>query len=232
MLASLLVAAIALLGLPQSPTADTITRRYVNALGGEAALRSVRSRLTEGQFDNGRGLRAPFQIYEEAPNRRVTLIGRGPIESDTGSGRGYDGAAGWDKNFIGTGLRTLVGRELAAVARESDLLRPLRLIDECASARVETTADADVLECRAADGGRLRHHFDRRTGLLVKQEIDVPDRPGTVTVAFEDYRSVDGLQLPFRTRYQLPGATVTYTTTRVTHNTPVDKRVFSLPSSK
>ena len=57
----------------------------------------------------------------------------------------------------------------------------------------------------------------------------MPDRSGTVTVVFEEYRTVDGLQLPFRTQYLLPGATVTYSAKSVTHNTPIDRRVFALP---
>src|SRR5262245_46038362 len=85
---------------------------YVRALGGEAALRAVGARTTEGRFDNGRGLRAPFRILEKAPNKRVTIIGSRSLSSEEGSGRGYDGRTGWDRNFIGTGLRAVEGDEL------------------------------------------------------------------------------------------------------------------------
>lgn len=114
-----------------APTATALLNRNVAALGGEAALRAIRTRTTEGQFDNGRGLNTRFRAYEESPNKRVTLIGTDPIDAEGGSGRGFDGAIGWDKNFIGTGLRTLDGRELASFVREADMLRPLNLLDQC-----------------------------------------------------------------------------------------------------
>src|SRR6185295_13164497 len=95
-----------------------ILQRYVEAIGGEGALRAVRSRVTTGEFNNGRGLVMPFRIVEQTPNRRVTVIGTHPIDSNEGSGRGFDGVAGWDKNFIGTGLRGIEGQELADLQRE------------------------------------------------------------------------------------------------------------------
>src|SRR5262245_18916740 len=109
----------------QSTSTTAILARYVQVLGGEAAIRAVTSRVKEGEYDNGRGLNTRFLIIEEAPNRRVTIIGTDSIDGVMGSGRGYDGTAGWDKNFVGTGLRTLAGRELADVARDADMLRPL-----------------------------------------------------------------------------------------------------------
>jgi hypothetical protein len=118
-----------------------LLHRYVQALGGEEALRAVRTRVTSGEFNNGRGLVTPFRIVEQTPNRRVTLIGTHPIDSNEGSGRGFDGVAGWDKNFIGTGLRGIEGQELADLQREADLLRPLHLHDACQTVTVETTAD-------------------------------------------------------------------------------------------
>jgi hypothetical protein len=39
----------------QQPGVDLI-HRYVEAIGGEAALRAVRTRVTTGEFNNGRGL--------------------------------------------------------------------------------------------------------------------------------------------------------------------------------
>jgi hypothetical protein len=51
---------------------------YVRALGGEAALRAVGTRTTEGRFDNGGGLRTAFRTLEKAPNKRVTIIGSEP----------------------------------------------------------------------------------------------------------------------------------------------------------
>ena len=60
---------------------------YVRAIGGEAALTRVQTRVTEGRFDNGRGLHAPFRVLEKRPNKRVTIIGSHSIDADDGCTR-------------------------------------------------------------------------------------------------------------------------------------------------
>ena len=145
------------------PTAPSVVARYVQSLGGEPAMRAVTTRITEGEFDNGRGLNTRYRIIEEAPNRRVTLIGTDPIESPMGSGRSYDGVAGWDKNFIGTGLRTLEGRELADAARDADMLRPLTLLADCTTTAVQSNQDADIVACANKSGNRVSFHFSKKT---------------------------------------------------------------------
>src|SRR5262245_34805821 len=119
------IVALAVLATQPKPTPASVLARYVQALGGEAALRAITTRVTDGAFDNGRGLKTRYRIVEQTPSMRVTIIGADPIDSPGGSGRGYDGAHGWDKSFIGTSLRALDGRELADAARDADMLRPL-----------------------------------------------------------------------------------------------------------
>jgi hypothetical protein len=212
----------------QAPsTAPVILARYVQAVGGEAALRGVKSRITEGEYDNGRGLNTRFTIVEDAPNRRVTIIGTDPIDSAMGSGRGYDGARGWDKSFIGTGLRVLEGRELAEAARDADMLRPLHLLDDCESTVVEQNGGHDVLVCRNKAGAVVRHSFDQRTGLMTSQEIN--PGPRQIHISYEDYRTVDGLRLPFKTHIDVAGATIKYDAASIHQNGPVDRAVFQQP---
>jgi hypothetical protein len=160
----------------------------------------------------------------------VTLIGTHPIDGNEGSGRSYDGVAGWDKNFIGTGLRRIEGQELVDLQREADLLRPLHLLDGCVTVTVETTADRSVAVCSLPSDARSRLHFDRASGLLVEQESPDMIRPGATRVLLEDYRMVDGVRLPFRTRIVVPGATIIYTVASVRHNEPVQDAVFRRPA--
>ena len=207
------------------PTPATIVARYVEAIGGEQALRAVTSRITEGQFDNGRGLNTRYRVIEVSPNKRVTIIGTEPIGSTGGSGRGYDGTNGWDKNFIGTGLRTLEGRELADAARDADLLRPLHLLDDCSAATVESQRDLDILKCTNKNGVPISFSFNKKTGLLDGQDIGVRG----VTIHYADYRAIDGVRLPFTTRLEVPGATIQYNALSIVHNPPVDPKVFQKP---
>jgi hypothetical protein len=222
----LIVSLVALLA-QAPPTPAALVDRYIKAAGGEAALRAVNSRTTEGEFDNGRGLRTRFRIIEAAPNMRVTLIGPDPIDSPTGSGRGYDGAMAWDKSFIGTGLRVLEGRELADAARDADLFRPLHLLDDCQKSTIEATGRADVVLCLGASGSVVKHAFDRRTGLLAAQ--DISGGPRTVHITYEDYRAVGALRLPFKTHIDVAGAVIKYDAATIRLDEPVDRAIFQQP---
>lgn len=221
----ILLVAAALLQPAETPV--SILRRYVTAIGGETALGAATSRVTEGDFDNGRGLRARFRIVEEAPNRKLTLIGTDPIDSPTGSGRGFDGKDGWDKSFIGTGLRPLQGRELSDAARDADFLRPIHLADDCASTSVEATSTDNVLVCMMSDGGSVRHAFDKNTGLLAAQDIVNGSRK--IRVIYEDYRTVGGMKLPFVTRIDVGGAVIRYQADAIRLNEPIDRAIFRQP---
>ena len=224
----LMVAAISTQSAATNPS--LLLNRYVAAIGGESALRAVRTRLSEGRFDNGRGLKTRFVLYEEAPNKRTTVVGTDPIDADHGSGRGFDGIAAWDKNFVGTGLRTLQGRELVDFTRDADMLRPLHFLEGCTSSTVEPDSDGDAVVCRTAEGDQFRLVFRRDSGLLARQETVRAAGQTIISVAFDDYREIDGLRLPFSTRVMLPGAAITYTTDKVRVNQPIDPRVFTRPA--
>jgi hypothetical protein len=209
-------------------SAHAVFDAYVRVLGGEAALRAVSTRTTEGRFDNGRGLRAPFRVLEKAPNKRVTIIGSGAVSSDEGSGRGYDGRAGWDRNFTGTGLRAVEGDELQDLSREADMLRPLNLEADCRSPRIEETASTTVARCRFGHGRAATLHFARDSHLLMRQDLQL-DAGQTVSSFFDDYRDVGGVKVPFQLRFTAPGADVTYRVERVRVNETIADRLFQRP---
>ena len=222
-------AAIVALAVTASQTATpaTILSRYVQAVGGDAAIRAVRTRVTEGEFDNGRGLKTRYRIVESSPNKRITIIGTDPVDGATGSARAYDGTNGWDKNFIGTGLRVLAGRELADAARDADMLRPLHLLDDCESTTLEKAATQMIIVCNVKAGGVMRHAFDNATGLLAMQDIEAGSLK--LHISYEDYRTVDGVKLPFRTHIDIPGATIKYDASSISHNRTVDSAIFQQP---
>ena len=211
----------------QTATPPAVLSRYVQAIGGDAAIRAVATRVTEGEFDNGRGLKTRYRIVEESPNKRITIIGTDPVDAATGSARAYDGANGWDKNFIGTGLRVLAGRELADAARDADMLRPLHLLDDCESTTLEKTATQMIIVCHVKSGGVMRHAFDNTTGLLAMQDIEAGSLK--LHISYDDYRTVDGVKLPFKTHIDIPGATIKYDASSIAHNRPVDRAIFQQP---
>ena len=69
--AAILLALMAILFVQAADSrAVALVARYVQSLGGESTL--LQSRTTEGEFDNGRGLKTTYLTYEQAPNKRAT----------------------------------------------------------------------------------------------------------------------------------------------------------------
>jgi hypothetical protein len=218
-----------------APAADAILDAYVTAVGGEAALQRITTRIVRGRFDNGRGLKAPYVIYAKVPNKLVTFVGSERADGQEGSGRGYDGQAGWDKNFIGTGLRGVEGVELADLVRDADIHRPLHWRSHCTQRTVDGRVDvagsaAVVVRCGLAEGRTARLYFDASNGVLVRYDSQMWNGDRFVSIYYEDYRVVDGVRLPFRTRSLLPNATTTFVVESVRHNDPIDDRVFARPT--
>ena len=229
-----LALAIGLTG-PQTPTgvttlAENTVARYVAAVGGAPAIAAVVSRVTRGTFENGRGLVTPFVTWVRLPDRAATQIGRQNISAAAGSGRASDGRTGWDKNFVGTGLRDLTRDELAEIRRMADPFRPAHLLTACMTVSIEAApaSDATVIAC-VSDEGTEHWTFNRRTGLV--DRLDVTSRVGRMmTIYYEDYRAADGLTVPFRERIVVPGASVIYTAASVRFNETVGDAVFARPA--
>jgi hypothetical protein len=211
--------------------AEVVVARYVRAVGGTAAIAAVTSRVTRGTFDNGRGMVEPFVTFVKAPDRLATHIGRKEIGDAAGSGRASDGRIGWDKNFVGTGLRDLSAAEIAEVRRTADPFRPAHLLSTCPTVEVEERRDpvtAQVLRCELPEGTE-RWYFNAATGLV--DRLDVMSRAGRVTTIFyEDYRRIDGVMTPFRERIVVPGAKITYAASSVRFNEVVPESVFARPA--
>lgn len=213
-------------------SADQVLAAYVDAIGGQRAIDAVQTRTTRGLVDNGRAFVQPFVTYAKHPDRIVTIIGRWKPEEPRGSVRGFDGQQGWDKNVLGTELRSVSGPELAALTRTADLFRPVHLPQLCDSIAVDVRGGSEsrlhVVRCTLPDTNE-EWFFDANTGLLARCLSFVPSTGLRVTTTFEDYRPADGLRVPFRTRMALPGAVLTFAATSVRHNEPIDEALFKPP---
>lgn len=218
---------------PRRAEAEAIVARYTNAVGGTAAISAVTSRVTRGTFDNGRGLVTPFVTWMKLPDKLATQIGRKELTDGEGSGRATDGRSGWDKNFVGTGLRDLTANELVEVKRTADAFRPAHLLTTCSAVDVEERRDrsgavSQLVRCDLPDGVE-RWSFNSATGLV--DRLETTSRSGrTTTIAYDDYRRVDGVLTPFRERIVVPGATVTYSATTIRFNEAIPDGVFVKPS--
>jgi len=212
------------------PSADRVWADYVSAVGD--ADKVSRGTVITGWDDRSEGRFWKIQITLSGRDRyRATLTTpEGPLS------QGLDGDVGW--TATNDRVVRVAGDDVARlrrVARRSHAVkaeRPanLRVVG------VEHLSDGDVYVAVARiDAVTTRSlYFDVVTGLL-RRDLTTTETlllPLEEQVEYDDYRDVDGVKLPFRTRVS-DGATystVTRTYTDIRFGVAVDDAVFRPPS--
>jgi photosynthetic reaction center cytochrome c subunit len=218
---------------PATPTADQILAKYLDALGGSAAIDKLKTRTLKGEWLTSNGLTWGYELYQSGPDKIYAVIStpkQGVFE------RGFNGTVGWEKSSHG--VRAIEGAELANLRRYPDWFKDIKLKEQFSRLMFGGTEKIDerevyVLRGVATDNRRERLYFDVQTGLLVRRVTNNPTMIGLIPeqVDFEDYKSVDGLMMPFTIRISSvdPNITSTRKFTEVKLNVPVDETKFSRP---
>jgi hypothetical protein len=218
------------------PTTDQILDKYVQALGGKAAIEKHTSRVTKGVMEIPTfGLSGTMETYEKAPNKSLLIItigGFGEIKE------GFDGTMAW-ADHPQTGLRDKTGGELADTKLEADFYRPLRLKALYPKMMVKGKEkvgerEAYVIEATPAAGSTEKWYFDTQTGLLIRSdaERETPEGKMAFETHFEDYKEVDGIKAPFTLRISNPAVSIVAKLQEVKHNVEIEDAKFNKPAAK
>jgi hypothetical protein len=232
---------------PPLPAVDQILAKYVEALGGEQALRKVTGRVMTGTqyIPTGPGGTTPtpaaVERYQKAPNLAVTIY-RAPTYAIS---EGFDGTTAWSQNQAGR-VTEPVKLDIGRAARAADLYEPLNLKRQYAQITVrgiETVNGRDAyLVVGVPQGDKPESlYFDTQTGLLLRKQTVLPTPIGDspFQMDFEDYRDTgSGVKIPFvihmnpaNPRTELaPNATLRIT--KVEDNTAIDSAKFVKPASR
>src|SRR5436309_6973690 len=103
-----------------APTVDQVLDRYVQALGGKAALQRLTRRIVRGTFTSA-DLQADgtFEIYAKAPNKQLLILqaaGFGTFR------QGFDGTAAWEQQPHSDDIED----QPAFPKREADFYLPIK----------------------------------------------------------------------------------------------------------
>ena len=214
------------------PTVDQVLAKFVEGAGGKAALQKITSRYVKGILEYvGEGTTQNIEIYKKAPNRyfRLNTTLDGPYKE------GFDGSVGWSI-YPGETLRVLSGAELSRFKRNSDLYLELKLKEHLPNLTVKGkekvgNTEAIVLEAVSTTGAPEKLYFDTQSGLLIQNdyEVETPDGKNYVTVLFENYKEVDGIQLPFTIRQVTEDTMIRIA--EIKHNLSIDDSKFGKPAN-
>jgi len=220
---------------PATPSADDILNKYVAAIGGQAAIDKIKSRLMKGSVATASGLTGTYEIGQTAPDKGYEsfVTSRGALE------RAVSGAAGWEKNQ--QGVRDLTGQQLSDLKASLQLFRNLKLKEQYTSlrpGRKEKIGERDVyvLTGSTPDKRRERLFFDVETGLLLRRITYNETVIGIIPeqTDFEDYRDVEGVKLPFLIRVssvEVSNPIITRKFDEIKLNVPVDDAKFNKPAA-
>jgi hypothetical protein len=240
------IAAAFLLALGAAPaaaqTADEIIEKHLAAMGGREALGRIRTRISTGSITLTTAVgpvSGSVESFAKAPNRSRTLItldltafGAGKIVND----QRFDGTTGFIIDTL-NGDREITGSQLE-VLRNSAF--PTAWLDyrarglAIALSGKESFGDrpAFVLETTPKVGPRVRSWVDAETFMLLKTSVTV-DAPGVGPIEqineFSDFRTVDGVRVPFLVKSLNAVQSATATLTDVRHNAEIADASFAKP---
>lgn len=217
------------------PTTDEVINRYTRAIGGEAVIGQMKTRVSRGNLTTENRMTppvtAPLEVYQQAPNKILTIVNgqRGSV-----SYKGFNGTSGWVKD--NRGQRNMEGEDLTGQRREADFFKYLKLRESYPSLRVlgkEKIADREayVVGATSIDGSREKLYFDVGTGLLIRRYTAFKTVFGTIpeVTDFDDYKEVSGAKLPFKIIWSRPPFASTRNFTEIKINVPVDDAKFEMP---
>jgi hypothetical protein len=233
-LTGLLLAAIVWAQPPALPDAAQIIDRSIEVTGGRAAYERIHSRVTFGSLElPAMGIKAKLTTYAAAPSFYYSV---GESEAIGKLESGGNGEIFWDITAM-TGPRIKTGDEKAAAAREARFNNVLFWREMYKDVQ---TAGIDTVESRPCykvvltpnEGEPETSYYDVETGLPQRADQVVATEMGRVSVTsyFSDYRPIDGLLIPFRSRQILMGMQeMVFATDSVAQNVEIPLERFALP---
>jgi hypothetical protein len=194
---------------PAGPAVDDVVAKYLDAIGGRAALEKIQSLSMTGTLTNRERQSSAVTVEAKGDRIRETLASPGVT-------KGFDGTTGWSTD--GTMTADLSGFALLSIRRAADATLPLELTKnyQLQSGRPRmlpgTQTSVNILQGPPLVAGTPvpnateTFYFDATSGLLVRRTLAVRTPMGTLQeqTDFGDYRAVSGVKIPFDVKVTTP----------------------------
>ncbi len=215
------------------PTASQIIEKYIQALGGAAAIEKITSREEKGTTTLS-GKSIGVEVFDREPDKQAVLqhmpVGDGVTV--------FNGHYGWS-GVRDRPVRDMHGSDLDAARMDADLHFPLHMkqvFDELRVEYPEKIGDREtyVLSGRRQGQSPVKFYFDEQSGLLVRlvRYAESPLGRDPTQIDYGDYRDADGVEIPFRWRVARPGGSSTIQLEQIRQNIPIDDAIFAKPASQ
>jgi hypothetical protein len=227
LLASLLVFSA---GVAQAQDPAKIVSEYVKASGGSKALSKIQTETLEGAFNNpADGKPSTYTFSLKLPNRYYSefILGDKPLIE------AYNGKSAWHQSPSGE-LSTLLGQqgqqlEAASLYYNSRLLNLKKSKLAIAFVGHAQVRGKDALQLELTTTANIRRElfFDPQSHLLVKESASIAGLDQEIF--YDDYRTVDGVKLPYKIELHRGPDTYSINITRAAINETIGERTFDFP---
>jgi hypothetical protein len=217
-------------------TTEEIIKNYIANIGGKNNWKKVKTLTTSGEYNYG-GISFPFTTYAATPNRYKFIV----QSNGKYYAQGFDGKKGWkiDTFKNETTPTILTGPAAVAMANESNVELADMLIDYETNGFMVSYSGKDSAAgylCYRLkvfrDNGEMEtlyfnpENFDLVMKKAVSKNVELDKAP--LKIYYSDYRSVDGIRIPFKTVCESDQQVIlTITINKASTNTPIDDKEFT-----
>jgi photosynthetic reaction center cytochrome c subunit len=213
-----------------APTADQLFDKYLQAVGGAAAVEKITSRVMKGTITFGDS-NVPIDIFSKDPDKRISFTHTPDGDSVTA----FDGHEGW-LGFPGRPRRDMHGPDIDAASMDADLHFAVHLKGMFSEVQVRGTEkvgdqDAYLVVGRREGKPPLRLYFDQHSGLLLRlvRYSESPLGRLPTQIDYADYREAGGVKIPYRWTLARTNGRFTIQVSEAKQNAPVDDAKFAKP---
>ena len=205
------------------PTVDQVLDRYIDAVGGSAAVEKLSTRICSGIVTTDLSSRNHpiyeehyFETFSKSPDKFYTIT-----YTDAGTHeRGFDGKKGWVKDKCGVRSDDSAGeRRLDWLLNPQNVLEIKTYFPDLVVKGIQKVRGMAIYELESPELHRPLF-FDIETGLLVGFGHNCE---------IHDYREIDGVMFPHRVLMSRKGGSTVYKFEKIEHNLSVDDTLFVAP---
>lgn len=218
------------------PSAEEIVAKYEAATGARDVKAAFGTRFVKGlyQTEDSSGF-AGIEQFSKSPNKRYSKIS---FTNGITVREVCDGKSAWIEDPLG-GVHGYTGAALESRLRAASFGNGEGLLNLNMPGRVTGVTQVGAhttyeVYFSPKKKYTLIVYFDTTSGLVVRADdvFQRDDGPYTVQTFLDDYRPIDGLNVPFKFRHVEKGTIFTIRVTQIKNNPPVDDSLFVKPDTR
>ena len=217
------------------PSLKEILARAEKSMGGSEAWKNTNTMMMKGvlQTEDASAFVA-IEIYKKAPDKSLLKM---KLPQNMEMREVCDGKSAWMEDPRG-GYHEFRGAELESRLKRSQFSEQSKMILLAATGKVLGAEKIGlhsvyVVEYSSQKNETTKLYFDEESGLVLRSEETAakPDGAYTTKLDMDDYRSVDGMMVPFRMKRTEKGSVIKIKLTQVKNNLPIEDEMFVKPAS-